>query len=159
MRLSDVLRADLIRTDLDATDRDSTLHAIAATLADGNVVSDAGAVAAALIAREDSHTTAMGNGMAIPHTTMEGLPAPILTLATSREPIPFGDVPGEDAGDDGVRVFFVLLSPPGHEAHHIKCLARICRLARHAELLEGILAAETPAQVADALLVVDAEHV
>ena len=159
MRLSEVLRRELVTTELSATDRNGVLRAIADRLAEAGAVSDGDAVFDALVAREESHTTAMGNAMAIPHCTIAGLDRPVLMVATSRDPVAFGDVPGEVSGDSGVRVFFVLLSPPGGEGTHIKLLARICRLARHAELLDGILGADSAGDVAEALLRVDGEHV
>ena len=154
MRLADALRSDLVMTGLSAQDRDSTLQALADRVSDSGKVADADEVRDALIAREDAHTTSMGQGMALPHATIPGLTAPVLMVATSPEPIPFG--PGEDGG---VRLFFVLLSPPGHESVHIKLLARICRLARHQEFVDGILAGQSPTEVNEVILRTDQEHV
>ncbi len=154
MRLADALRSDLVMTGLSAQDRDSTLQALANRLAESGAVASANEVRDALIAREDAHTTSMGQGMALPHATIPGLTVPILMVATSLEPIPFG--PGEDGG---ARLFFVLLSPPGHESVHIKLLARICRLARHQEFVDGILDGGTPEIVNEVILRIDQEHV
>lgn len=39
---------------------------------------------------------------------------------------------------DAVRVFFVLLSPPGTERQHVKLLARICRLVRQDNFVDRL---------------------
>ncbi len=79
----------------------------------------------------------MGSGLAIPHATVPGLDEPVIGVALGREPIAFGP-----ADTDPVRVFFVLLSPPGREREHVKLLARICRLMRHESFIERLEAAE-----------------
>ncbi len=163
MRLADLVRPEWIATDLRAPDRDSALGWIADRLEAIGAIPDAAPVRAALIAREASHTTAMGHGMAIPHTRVEGLDAPVLMVVSAKEPIRFAESPVasiDDPDADGtVRLFFVLLSPPGHEGHHIKTLARIARLTRDPNFIEGILSAESESGVHEAILRVDGEHV
>lgn len=141
-------------TGLIAADRDSVLEIFATRIAAAGVVERAEEVRDALIAREEAHTTSMGQGMALPHATIPGLSKPILMVATAPEAIPYGP---DESGE--VRLFFVLLSPPGHESHHIKLLARICRLARLDEFVGGILGGESADQVNEVILRVDQEHV
>ena len=126
MRLSQYLGPDLVLTDLVADNVHTVVEAVADHLAGTGVIPDRDAVAVALAAREATHTTALGDGVALPHATIRGIEQPILLVATARRPIQFGP-----EGTDPVQLFFVLLSPPGHDAEHIKLLARICRLARH----------------------------
>ena len=154
MRLRDYLRADLVVTDLQATDQDSALHALVAKLVDAGAVSDGEATFQGLMEREASHTTALGHGLALPHTTVDGLEEPVLLLALGRTPIPFG--PPEA---DPVQVFFLLLSPPGREGEHIKLLARICRLVRHDRFMEELVAAPSPNEALAFVRSVDEQHV
>lgn len=154
MRLDEFFRADLVTTDLRAVDRASVLSALADHLAAMEPSLAAEAVQAALTAREDAHTTAMGRGMALPHATVAGLAEPVLTVAVAPDPIQFGP---PDA--DPIRVFFVLLSPPGYEGVHIKLLARVCRLAHHEGFLEQLAEARTNQRVVDVIRHVDDQHV
>jgi mannitol/fructose-specific phosphotransferase system IIA component (Ntr-type) len=75
-------------------------------------------------------------------------------VALSGQPIQFGPVDTEP-----VRVFFVLLSPPGREGEHIKLLARICRLLRHPGFMDQLLAAGTADEVLGLIRRVDEQHV
>lgn len=154
MRLRDFIRPELVVTDLRANDVSETVHALVAHLGDCGVVPDGAAVAEALLAREAVHTTAMGNGVAVPHATVPGLHAPLIMVAVSPIGTPFGPV-----GLDPVRVFFVLLSPPERASLHIKLLARIARLVRHPGFLDRLHSARDPAAVLEAVERVDAEHV
>ena len=154
MRLNEYLRADLVLTGLEAGDRQGVIDALAAHLTGAGVVSDHGGVSRALLAREKSHTTAMGHGMALPHATIPGLAGPVLMVALASEAIQFGP-----AETDPVRIFFVLLSPPGREGEHIKLLARICRLMRHPGFVDDLTSATDGAQAVSVIRRVDEQHV
>jgi PTS system nitrogen regulatory IIA component len=106
-----------------------------------------------LLERERSHPTTMGSGLAIPHATVPGLAAPVIGVALSPEPIPFGG-----AGAESARLFFVLLSPPGYEREHVKLLARICRLVRHQGIIEELERATDAPHVIEIIEAVDAQH-
>ncbi len=132
----------------------STLVAIARHLAEHGAVESAEGALQGLRAREEVHTTVLGHGMALPHTTLEGLDAPVVLVALADEPIPFGP---ED--HEPVRIFFALLSPPNREGEHIKILARICRLVRHAGFVEELAAAPSPEAALAVIRSVDEQHV
>ncbi|MBT8335589.1 MAG: PTS sugar transporter subunit IIA [Gemmatimonadetes bacterium] len=154
MRLNEYLRADLVLTGLDAGDRNGVIDALAEHLTGSGVVADARGAARALLKREQAFTTAMGHGMALPHATLPGLERAVLMVALAARPIQFG--PDET---DPVRIFFVLLSPPGREGEHIKLLARICRLVRHPGFVDELSAAGDGVEVVRVIRRVDEQHV
>lgn len=154
MRLNSYLSPELVLTHLEASDVPTTLERLAEHLQAAGVVDSAEEVERGLLAREQAHTTAMGHGMAIPHATIRGLAAPVLLVALAPTPVQFGP-----AETDPVAVFFVLLSPPGHESLHIKLLARICRLARHPGFLDELRDARTGEDALRVIERVDEQHV
>ncbi|MDT8367735.1 MAG: PTS sugar transporter subunit IIA [Longimicrobiales bacterium] len=154
MRLRDHLRADLVLADLEATDRLSTIDRIAEFLATREPVLSYDEVREALLLREEAHSTVMGSGLALPHATLPGLDRTLLGIAVARTPIAFGEV-----GDDEVRLFFVLLSPPGAQGTHIKLLARICRLVRISGVTDDLLGAHSADALVRVLLRHDEAHV
>lgn len=154
MRLSQFLRADLVVHGLDVSDRNEALRKISTILQEGGFVPSGDGAFEALRAREEVHTTALGEGVAVPHAVITPLGEILLAVATVVEPIPFG--PPDTSPVD---LLFALLSPPGREAEHIKLLARICRLVRHPGFLEELRAAPGPAELYEAILAVDSQHV
>ena len=154
MRLSDYLTDDLVLNDLEAKDASGALEAFGALLEEGGHLASGEKITRALAAREESHTTCLGDGIALPHATVEGLAKPLLLVATTANPIQFG--PPET---DPVDLFFVLLSPPGSEGQHIKLLARICRLTRHPGFLDELRGAMDEESLLEALVRVDSQHV
>jgi PTS system nitrogen regulatory IIA component len=78
-----------------------------------------------LLERERLATTGIGNGTAIPHGRLADLPRLYGLFARLEKPIPF-----EAIDDQPVDLIFVLLTPDGAGADHLKALARISRLLR-----------------------------
>jgi mannitol/fructose-specific phosphotransferase system IIA component (Ntr-type) len=154
MRLSDYLREDLILHGLEASDARSALEAFGALFEEKGYVPSGEIPFRALLDREESHTTCLGHGIAVPHAGLDSLESPLLLVATATTPVPFGPPDTEP-----VDLFFVLLSPPGRQGEHIKLLARICRLAQHPENLEEIRAASGPTALLDAVHRLDSRHV
>jgi PTS system nitrogen regulatory IIA component len=154
MRLREFLRPDFVLLRLESSDVDGVIAEVArkagaAGLGDPDVIRDQ------LLEREHLHPTVMGSGLAIPHATVPGLERPVIGVALAGgTPVPFGPT---DQGT--VRVFFVLLSPPGHEREHVKLLARICRLVRHEGFMEQLEASSGPGGVVDVIESIDALHV
>lgn len=152
MRLSEFLRDDFIVTDLEGGDVDTILREVSARAAQAGVGPQE-LIADKLIERERAHSTVVGEGLAIPHATIPGLPEPVIGVALARRSVRFGP---EDS--EPVRVFFVLLSPPGSERVHVKLLARICRLVRHKNFIERLEKTESDEEVVRAIESIDAQH-
>lgn len=154
MRLSNYLREDLVLHRLEAQDAVDALEAFGVIFENGGHVPSRSEVVQALKAREESHTTCLGRGVAVPHATLPGIPEPLLLVALADPPVPFG--PPES---DPVDLFLVLLSPPGREGEHIKLLARICRLAQHPEDLDEVRRAPDGESLLGTILRLDSRHV
>lgn len=154
MRLGSYLRPDLVVTGFRAGDKDEALRTIAHHLARAGVVPSEEAALRGLRSREEIHTTCLGHGMALPHTTVAGLPDPVILVVLADEPVPFGP-----DTEEPVRIFFALLSPPDREGEHIKILARICRLIRYDNLVEQLQRASSAHDALELIRAVDEQHV
>ena len=78
-----------------------------------------------LMQREKLGSTAIGNGIAIPHGKMATLTRLFGLFARLDRPIDF-----EALDNQPVDLVFLLLAPEGAGADHLKALARIARLLR-----------------------------
>lgn len=153
MRLNEFLHRDFMLRRLEATDMEGVVAEIARKAADAGL-GDEATIRGRLLERERLHPTVMGSGLAIPHAIIPGLDAPVVGVAlTGGAEVPFGS-----QGQEKVRLFFVLLSPPGHEGAHVKLLARVCRLLRHEGFLESLEAAPDAARIIEIIEAVDALH-
>jgi mannitol/fructose-specific phosphotransferase system IIA component (Ntr-type) len=154
MRLKEFLHHDFVLLRLAASDAEGVIEEVSRKAEEAGVGA-AELIREKLLERERLHPTVMGSGLAIPHATVPGLAAPVIGVAlTGGRDVVFGSM-----GQDPVRLFFILLSPPGHEREHVKLLARICRLVRHEGFLRDLEAAREPAGAMDLIESIDAQHV
>lgn len=103
---------------------------------------DAEAVADALVRRETSGSTALGNGLAVPHAMVEGLPERIVALARVPGGVDFG---ARDKKPVDLAVF--ILGSEAVRASHIQDLARIARLFLQPGFKERIMEARDAGKI------------
>jgi nitrogen PTS system EIIA component len=86
-----------------------------------------------LLERERLGTTGIGAGTAVPHGRLAGLARPQSLFARLEKPIDFEAIDGRP-----VDLIFLLLTPDGAGADHLKALARISRLLRDRGICEKL---------------------
>jgi PTS system nitrogen regulatory IIA component len=79
----------------------------------------------ALMARESLGSTAIGQGIAIPHAKSDSVTKLIAAFGLSKKGVDFDSLDGEM-----VNIFFLLLAPQDSAGPHLKALARISRLLK-----------------------------
>jgi PTS system nitrogen regulatory IIA component len=100
-----------------------------------------------LLERERLGSTGIGGGIAIPHGRLASVPKPVGLFARLANPVDF------DAIDERpVDIVFLLVTPEGAGADHLKALARVSRLLRDRSLVEKLRATDK-AEALYALLV------
>ena len=87
----------------------------------------------ALLAREKLGSTAIGEGIAIPHCRINECSEAAGCLVTLREPIDYGSADGQD-----VDVIFVLLVPEEATEAHLKLLAALARSFSNAQVRDRV---------------------
>ncbi len=89
--------------------------------------------------REKLGSTAIGQGVAIPHVRVDFVRKPIISVAVFEDGVDLGAL-------DGGRVFlvFFIISPEKSEGLHLKVLANISRLLRDKFFLAKLKSIKTP---------------
>ncbi len=91
-----------------------------------------------LIDREKLGSTAIGEGVAIPHCKIKGLKEPIVMLSVSDRGVDFHALDGKPS-----HLFFLVVSSPDNPSLNLQILAAIAHLVRKADsLLKKVLAAK-----------------
>lgn len=78
-----------------------------------------------LMAREALGSTAIGQGVGIPHTKSECVNKLVASFGISQKGVDFDSLDGEK-----VYIFFLLIAPTDSSGPHLKALARISRLLK-----------------------------
>ena len=103
---------------------------------------EAGRLVQVLLDREKLGSTGVGEGVAIPHGKLPGLPTLVATFGRSREGVDYRSADGKPA-----RLFFALFAPENSAGAHLKALSRVSRIFRLPAFREAILAAPTAAEI------------
>ena len=105
------------------------------------------AIYRALLAREKLGSTAIGEGIAIPHCHINECAEAAGCLVTLQEPIDFGSTDGRN-----VDVIFVLLVPEEATQAHLNLLAALARSLSNADLRNRVRQTLDPAELRQLLL-------
>lgn len=125
MKLSEYLNKNLIFINKDLTSKKSVLEEISKTIA-SNTECDEDEIFSKLYEREKLGTTALGNGIAIPHARIKGIENIKVMLMRLTNGIDFDSLDGEK-----VDIIVSLVVPNDKSDDHVHILASI------AELLEN----------------------
>lgn len=126
------------------TNREDIIRELVASIAAAGRTSDAEALVDAALAREEQHSTGVGNGVAIPHARTAGVTRP--TLAFARLPKPgIQWAEGEEATD----LVFLIAVPEGSGNQHLKILSKLARRLMKEEFRAQLRDANTREEVID----------
>jgi PTS system nitrogen regulatory IIA component len=137
MRIAEFLREDLVVPELAAGDKAGVLSELCGVLARAYPQLSRERLLQTLIEREKLGSTGIGEGVAIPHGKLSGLPGLIGAFARKRAGVDFAAIDGKPT-----YLFFVLFAPENSAGVHLKALARISRLFRQPQLRKSILEAK-----------------
>lgn len=146
MNLLDILTPDCIKAPLAATDKKGVIDELVDVLAAAGRVSDPKALKDAVWTREQTRTTGIGHGLAIPHGKCAGMPNLAMAIGKPAKPMDFEAIDGQP-----VKLIVLLASPPDRTSDHIQALARISRLMIMDDFREQIYAAQTASAIYDVL--------
>jgi fructose-specific phosphotransferase system IIA component len=146
MNLLDILTPESIKAPLAGTDKKSVIDELVDVLASVNRVGDAAALKEAVWTREQTRTTGIGHGLAIPHGKSAGMSSLAMSIGKPAQPMDFQAIDGQP-----VRLIVLLASPPDRTSDHIQALARISRLMTMDDFRNRIYAAQTSGEIYDLL--------
>jgi len=148
MKLSELLRDGSVILPLEAGDKWQAIHILTEGMVSmGALPRDRLAIVeAALVAREESMTTGMEEGIAIPHAAVDDLSEVIAVLGIAPEGVPFEALDGQPA-----RILVCLVIPRAEKLQHIRTLAEIAKLLSRASVRERLLGCDAPGQVLEAI--------
>ena len=142
----DYISEDTIVLDSAATDRDAMIRELGALGVRTGQVADADVVLASALAREALMSTAVGEGIAIPHAKSAGAARPMVAFAKAR------NLDWASPSGDLARLVF-LISVPEADAgdEHLRILAKLSRALARPAVRDALTDATTKPQVLEVL--------
>ena len=134
---------DMIITELESQDRESVLKEIVNFLKKKSRVSKEKELYEKLFQREKLGSTAIGEGVAIPHCKIKGVKDSIVLLAISKNGVNFYSTDGKPS-----HIFFLVVSSPDNPSLNLQILAAIAHIVRKSSsLVKKILKAKNTSTI------------
>ncbi len=151
MRLSEYLDYRLIYLDVAAKEKKDAITKVVELMKKNKVINNADEFLEEIFQRESLGSTAIGRGVALPHTRTKSVKKLIIAFARLTKGIDFG---AEDR--EPVRLIFVIGTPADTVGEYLKILAKLSRLLKEGGLRKKLLKAQSAQEVLD--LIVEAEN-
>jgi len=134
MKILDILVPEAVVPDMRAGSKPEALDELAGALATLHPEIDRERLVEVLLDREELGSTAIGEGIAIPHGKLAAVTCVMAAFGRSAQGIDFDSLDGNPT-----RLFFLLVAPEDSAGVHLKALARISRLLKDQNFRERLL--------------------
>ena len=123
MLLTQIMKKSSIVVPLVSTAKDDVITELVDVIASSGILKDRDTVLDSVLMREQTRSTGIGSGIAIPHGKSRGVDELAMAIGIAKNPIEFDSIDGK-----GVTIVVLLVSPAGQTGPHIQALAKISRL-------------------------------
>ena len=128
MNINDMLSSDALLINFNGTSKKQVLDKLS-KLAEKKLAINSRTLLENLTKREKLGSTAVGNGIAIPHVNETNIEQPHVFVCTLSNGLDFNST-----DDQPVDIIFLLVAPDDNSSQHLQALALISRLLRNKEL-------------------------
>jgi PTS system nitrogen regulatory IIA component len=153
VKLVDVIVAQASVLDMRARTKKEALRELAEAVSAAVPELETNQLIETLMEREKLGTTAMGDGIAIPHARLDHIDRIMVSFGKSRAGVDFESVDGELT-----RLFFLLIAPKKEGSAHLLALARLSRVLSHEEFRQRLLEIEDVDELLRALEQEESKH-
>jgi fructose-specific phosphotransferase system IIA component len=123
MILTQILQPTCVKVPLEGKDKNAVISELIDLLDADGLLSDKNAASEAVFVREQTRSTGIGSGIAIPHGKCKAVKELVMAVGIAHQPIDFESVDGKP-----VTIVILLVSPADQTGPHIQALAKISRL-------------------------------
>lgn len=141
MNLTDILQPGCVRVPLEGKDKDAVIVELVDLLDANQRLGNRDIALEAVITREQTRSTGIGSGIAIPHGKCKAVKELVMAIGIAHEPIEFDSV-----DDKPVTIVLLLVSPADQTGPHIQALAKISRLMLDKQFKQALENATTAEQ-------------
>lgn len=142
MNLLDLLKPECVKAPLASTDKKAVIEEMVDMLARNYPIRDPAQLKQVVWTREQTRTTGIGQGLAIPHGKSDTCDRVLLAIGKPAKPINFDSIDRQP-----VKLVVLLVSPPDRTTEHIQALARISRLMTQDEFRDAVYAADSADEI------------
>jgi len=153
MKIAELLREEMVIPRLSGESKEEILAELTQAVAAGYSEIAPGELLEVLREREKLGSTAIGEGIAIPHGKLRTVKRVIGAFGRKPEGVNFDSLDGQPT-----KLFFLLVAPEDSAGAHLKALARVSRVLKSEELRGRVLAADSRAEIYRVILEEDGKY-
>jgi len=142
MKINEILSPELIAPNLAGRNKPEVLRELASLLTAKHRDIDTDDLSAVLAERERLGSTAIGDGIAIPHGKIAGARQILGTFGRHATGVDFESLDGKPT-----LLFFLLVAPEDSSSLHLKALARVSRLFKDSAFRERLVKARDASEI------------
>jgi PTS system nitrogen regulatory IIA component len=142
MKITDLLIPEMVLPDLKGASKAEVLKELASGLASRLPEVKLDELIAVLGERERLGSTAIGDGIAIPHGKISGVQKIVGAFGRHTKGVDFESLDGNPT-----QLFFVLVAPEDSASLHLKALARVSRLLKDDAFRSRLIAADGAGEI------------
>lgn len=142
MQIKDLLKRNLMIMELKSSNKMDVIDEIAQKFFDEGIVGSKEEFKEGLIKRESETSTALGEGIAMPHAKVDTVKEPAVLFAKKAEGLDYEALDGEDSF-----VFFSIAVPNGENNLHVQTLAKLSKMILKEGFIDKLKAANSPDEV------------
>ena len=146
MILTKILQPTCIKVPLEGKDKKSIITELVDLLDTNRLLFDRDAALESVLLREQTRSTGIGSGIAIPHGKCKAVKELVMAVGIVPEGIDFESVDGKP-----VTIVILLVSPADQTGPHIQALARISKLMLDESFKHGLEKATSAEEVYELL--------
>ena len=144
-RIARLLPQSNVVTDLEVTSKKRLFEQVGLLFENNNGI-ERGKVFDSLFARERLCSTALGEGVAIPHGRIKGLREAVAAVVRLSQPLPFDAPDGQP-----VRLLIFLLVPEHATEEHLELLSELAELLSDQAIRDGLMSCEGASRMHETL--------
>ena len=135
MRIIDLLSTDRIALGAQVSDKEQAIDKLVELQMAGGCIDDREAYRKAILAREEMSSTAIEQGIAVPHAKSDAVSAPSLAAMTLTQGVDYGAMDGQPSD-----LFFMIAAPLNGDLH-LEILSRLMVLLMDGEFVKALRSA------------------
>lgn len=142
MILTQILQPNCIRAPLTGLDKKAVITELVDLLAESGQLKDRQTVLESVLLREQTRSTGIGSGVAIPHGKSDGVSELVMAIGIIKDGIDFDSIDKKPG-----TIIVLLASPVDRTGPHIQALAQISKLMLDSEFKDKLENAASPEEV------------
>ena len=144
MKILDFLSEDCVLTELKGKTKKEVIFELVSILASSKkkLIKDVDKIVEAIIERENTGSTGIGQGVAVPHVKSDDVSKIVASLGISKAGVDFDSLDGEP-----VDIIFLMIAPPKSISEHLQAIAKISRLLKDKFFRRSLRDAQTAQEV------------